>query len=159
MLCFRTRSGRSALGIALLLLQTLVFLAISGGLVLAAGGAALYATQQGEVTRLVDTDSLRAMDWTDFSPATSPDDTLRAIEADVAEFFARHTMAELYAIACETNLMLAPINSPERIQPGLGSLGRPSTRSPPMLRWIWLVPPQIVSDREKKNDDIIGLVG
>jgi hypothetical protein len=36
----------SALGIALLLLQTLVFLAISGGLVLAAGGAALYATQQ-----------------------------------------------------------------------------------------------------------------
>jgi len=36
----------SALGIALLLLQTLVFLTISGGLVLAAGGAALYATQQ-----------------------------------------------------------------------------------------------------------------
>ena len=36
----------SALGIALLLLQTLVFLAVSGGLVLAAGGATLYATQQ-----------------------------------------------------------------------------------------------------------------
>jgi hypothetical protein len=36
----------STLGIVLLLLQTLVFLAISGGLVLAAGGAALYATQQ-----------------------------------------------------------------------------------------------------------------
>ncbi|MCX5960824.1 MAG: hypothetical protein NT053_13715 [Cyanobacteria bacterium] len=36
----------SALGIALLLLQALVFLAVSGGLVLAAGGAALYATQQ-----------------------------------------------------------------------------------------------------------------
>jgi hypothetical protein len=36
----------SALGIALLLLQTLVFLAISGGLVLAAGGAAVYATQR-----------------------------------------------------------------------------------------------------------------
>ena len=36
----------SALGIALLLLQTLVFLAVSGGLVLAAGGAALVATQQ-----------------------------------------------------------------------------------------------------------------
>ncbi|MFM7549236.1 MAG: hypothetical protein ACKO8I_10290 [Cyanobacteriota bacterium] len=36
----------SALRIALLLLQTLVFLAISGGLVLAAGGAALVATQQ-----------------------------------------------------------------------------------------------------------------
>ena len=42
---------------------------------------------------------------------------------------------------------------------GLGSLGSPSTRSPTMLRWIWLVPPQIVSDREKKNADIIGLTG
>jgi hypothetical protein len=36
----------SALGIFLLLLQTLVFLAISGGLVLAAGGAAIYSTQK-----------------------------------------------------------------------------------------------------------------
>jgi hypothetical protein len=36
----------SALGIVLLLLQTLVFLAISGGLVVAAGGAALLAMQQ-----------------------------------------------------------------------------------------------------------------
>ena len=36
----------SALGIALLLLQVLVFLAVSGALVLAAGGAALVATPQ-----------------------------------------------------------------------------------------------------------------
>jgi hypothetical protein len=36
----------SALGIALLLLQALVFLVVSGALVLAAGGATLYATQQ-----------------------------------------------------------------------------------------------------------------
>jgi hypothetical protein len=36
----------SALGFFLLLLQTLVFLAVSGGLVLAAGGAALYTAQQ-----------------------------------------------------------------------------------------------------------------
>ena len=36
----------SAIGIFLLLLQTLVFLAISCGLVLAAGGAAIYATQR-----------------------------------------------------------------------------------------------------------------
>ncbi|MEY3750484.1 MAG: hypothetical protein RLZZ186_903 [Cyanobacteriota bacterium] len=36
----------SALGSFLLLIQTLVFLTISGGLVLAAGGAALYAMQQ-----------------------------------------------------------------------------------------------------------------
>jgi hypothetical protein len=36
----------SALGIALLLLQTLVFLAVSGSLVLAAGAAAIYTSQQ-----------------------------------------------------------------------------------------------------------------
>ena len=36
----------SALGIALLLLQTLVVQAVSGGLVLAASGAALYTAQQ-----------------------------------------------------------------------------------------------------------------
>jgi hypothetical protein len=39
-------AGASALGLLLLLLQTLVFLAISGGLALAAGGAAFYAMQQ-----------------------------------------------------------------------------------------------------------------
>ena len=36
----------SSLGISLLLLQALVVLAISGGLVLAAGGASLVATQR-----------------------------------------------------------------------------------------------------------------
>jgi hypothetical protein len=36
----------SGLGFFLLFLQTLMFLAISGGLVLAAGGAALYSTQK-----------------------------------------------------------------------------------------------------------------
>lgn len=39
-------NAASALGIVLLLLQTLVFLAISGCVVLAAGGAALYTAQQ-----------------------------------------------------------------------------------------------------------------
>ena len=36
----------SALGLLLLLLQTLVFLAVGGGLALVAGGAALYSLQQ-----------------------------------------------------------------------------------------------------------------
>src|SRR6478672_3874089 len=67
------------------------------------------------LTRLVDTDALRAMDWSTFSPNTADDETLRSIETDVAAFFAQHTMSELYAIACETNLMLAPINSPAEI--------------------------------------------
>ncbi|MGZ6994684.1 MAG: CoA transferase [Acidimicrobiia bacterium] len=67
------------------------------------------------LTRLVDTPTLRAMDWSTFSPNTADDETLRAIETDVAAFFAVHTMQELYDIACETNLMLAPINSPREI--------------------------------------------
>jgi hypothetical protein len=36
----------SALGFFLLIVQTVGFLAISGGLVLAAGGAAIYSTQK-----------------------------------------------------------------------------------------------------------------
>jgi crotonobetainyl-CoA:carnitine CoA-transferase CaiB-like acyl-CoA transferase len=67
------------------------------------------------LTRLVDTPALQAMDWTTFSPNTTDDETLRAIEVDVAAFFAGHTMQELYDFACETNLMLAPINSPREI--------------------------------------------
>lgn len=67
------------------------------------------------LTRLVDTDALRAVDWSTFSPNTADDTTLRAIEGDVAAYFAQHTMSELYDIACDTNLMLAPINSPAEI--------------------------------------------
>ena len=68
------------------------------------------------LTRLVDTPT-RCARWTGptFSPNTADDETLQAIEADVAAYFARHTMQELYDIACETNLMLAPINSPREI--------------------------------------------
>ena len=67
------------------------------------------------LTRLVGTHTMRAVDWSAFSPNTADDATLRAIERDVAAYFAQHTMSELYDIACETNLMLAPINSPAEI--------------------------------------------
>ncbi len=40
-----------------------------------------------------------------------------------------------------------------------GSLGSPSTRSPMMFRWISPVPPQMVSDREKKKDAWRSLTG
>ena len=46
-----------------------------------------------------------------------------------------------------------------RAYAGLGSLGSPSTRSPTMLRWISAVPPQIVSEREKKNEACKGDTG
>jgi crotonobetainyl-CoA:carnitine CoA-transferase CaiB-like acyl-CoA transferase len=63
----------------------------------------------------IDAASLTERDWTEFSQNTAPDDELKAIEQPVAEYFARHTMQELYEIACETNLMLAPCNSPREI--------------------------------------------
>ena len=78
------------------------------------GGKARLASLQ-TLTRLVDTETLRAMDWEQFSPNTTDDDTLAAVERDVAQFFSRHTITELYDIACETNVMLAPINSPKEI--------------------------------------------
>ncbi len=54
-------------------------------------------------------------DWSDFSPNTASDDELKQIEEAVAAYFAKHTMQELYELACETNLMLAPANSPREI--------------------------------------------
>ncbi len=54
-------------------------------------------------------------DWKDFSPNTASDEELKEIEDAVSTYFARHTMQELYELACETNLMLAPINSPREI--------------------------------------------
>ncbi|HEY4396492.1 MAG TPA: CoA transferase [Acidimicrobiia bacterium] len=63
----------------------------------------------------IDAGALTGRDWTEFSQNTAGDDELKAIEQPVAEYFARHTMQELYEIACETNLMLAPCNSPREI--------------------------------------------
>ena len=63
----------------------------------------------------IDASALAERDWTEFSPTTATDDDLKAIAQPVGEYFARHTMQELYEIACETNLMLAPCNSPREI--------------------------------------------
>ncbi|MGI8796646.1 MAG: CoA transferase [Acidimicrobiia bacterium] len=83
------------------------------------GGKARVPSLQ-MLTRLVLADGIHApgladRDWTGFSHTTASDEELKAIEAPVAEYFARHTMTELYEIACETNLMLAPANSPREI--------------------------------------------
>jgi crotonobetainyl-CoA:carnitine CoA-transferase CaiB-like acyl-CoA transferase len=54
-------------------------------------------------------------DWRYFNPAALESTELRAIEQPLAAWFARYTMAELYAIAVDTNLMLAPANSAAEI--------------------------------------------
>ncbi|MET0666466.1 MAG: CoA transferase, partial [Acidimicrobiales bacterium] len=63
----------------------------------------------------VDHPALTGRDWSTFSPNTTSDEDLAAIEAAVGSWFATKTMGELYALACETNLMLAPINSPREL--------------------------------------------
>ena len=63
----------------------------------------------------VPADALVNRDWNDFNQNTATDEDLAAIETAVAEYFSRHTMQELYDIAVETNLMLAPANSPREI--------------------------------------------
>ena len=54
-------------------------------------------------------------DWTSYEHNAATDDELRAIEAAVGAFFAERTVSELYELACERNLMLAPINGPKEL--------------------------------------------
>jgi crotonobetainyl-CoA:carnitine CoA-transferase CaiB-like acyl-CoA transferase len=67
------------------------------------------------LSKLTGDDGLLARDWNAFNQNTATDEDLRTIEAPIAAYFAAHTMQELYDIACETNLMLAPANSPREI--------------------------------------------
>lgn len=83
------------------------------------GGKARQANLE-TITRLVDeeglaTPALTDRNWAEYDHARVPADELAAISAPIAAYFPRHTMAELYEIACTTTLMLAPVNSPEQL--------------------------------------------
>jgi len=83
------------------------------------GGKARVANMQ-TITRLVAEDGLATpalteRDWTTYDHNRVGPGELDAIGAPIAEYFLRHTMAELYEIACATNLMLAPANSPRQL--------------------------------------------
>jgi crotonobetainyl-CoA:carnitine CoA-transferase CaiB-like acyl-CoA transferase len=83
------------------------------------GGRARTANLQ-TITRLVDEDGLATpaltdRDWTTYDHTKMTPEQLEEISAPIAEYFLRHKMAELYEIACETNLMLAPANSPREL--------------------------------------------
>ena len=54
-------------------------------------------------------------DWSTFNQNTETDESLAELEQRIGSYFEQHTMQELYDIACETNLMLAPANSPREI--------------------------------------------
>ncbi len=83
------------------------------------GGRARVANLQ-TITRLVDEDGLATpaltdRDWTTYDHTKMTPEQLEEISAPIAAYFLRHNMAELYEIACETNLMLAPANSPREL--------------------------------------------
>jgi crotonobetainyl-CoA:carnitine CoA-transferase CaiB-like acyl-CoA transferase len=59
--------------------------------------------------------SLAERDWSTFDHNAASDDELAELEQAVGRYFAAHTMTELYTLATETNLMLAPANSPAEI--------------------------------------------
>ena len=75
------------------------------------GGKARVATLE-LMEKLAD---LTPRDWTTFDVNQAPDEELDEIQEKVAAYFAVHTMQEIFDIACETNAMLAPINSPREI--------------------------------------------
>ena len=83
------------------------------------GGKARQATLEA-ITRLVDqaglaTPALTERDWSTYSHTEATNEELRAIEEPLAAYFAGRTTTELYEIANELNLMLAPINSSREI--------------------------------------------
>ncbi|HSS09251.1 MAG TPA: CoA transferase, partial [Acidimicrobiales bacterium] len=92
------------------------------------GGKARVANLQ-TITRLVDeaglaTPALTERDWSTYNHNDVSDDELRAIEQPIASYFLTRSMAELYEMACRTNLMLAPANSPKELYESAQLAGR-----------------------------------
>jgi crotonobetainyl-CoA:carnitine CoA-transferase CaiB-like acyl-CoA transferase len=75
------------------------------------GGKARVASLE-IIAKLAD---LPDRDWSEFNQNTATDEELAEMELRLAKYFAGQTMQELYDIACETNLMLAPANSPREV--------------------------------------------
>jgi crotonobetainyl-CoA:carnitine CoA-transferase CaiB-like acyl-CoA transferase len=83
------------------------------------GGKARVASLE-TLVHLVDeaglaTESLRTTDWATFDQNRASDAELEAIAGPIGAYFATRTMGELYAMACATNVMLAPANGPADI--------------------------------------------
>ncbi|MGE4650163.1 MAG: CoA transferase [Myxococcota bacterium] len=93
------------------------------------GGPARVHTNQFTATLLeeagIHAPAWSERDWTKFNPNQISDEEFRALEAPLASFMGRHTMAELFEIAIEHSWMLAPANSPREIHdsPQLASRG------------------------------------
>ena len=60
-------------------------------------------------------DALTERDWAAYDPGKLDETELEAISAPIAEFFSGRTMRDLYQLAVDTGLMLAPANSPREL--------------------------------------------
>ena len=78
------------------------------------GGKARIATLE-TLARLVDDPALTRTGLDHVGPEQGDRRGAARVEELVGDWFARHTTAELYDVACETNLMLAPVNSPREL--------------------------------------------
>src|SRR5207244_5223299 len=67
------------------------------------------------LAKLVGDPALIERDWTKWDTNTASDEELREVEGLVGDWFATRTTAELYEIASETNIMLAPVNAPREL--------------------------------------------
>jgi crotonobetainyl-CoA:carnitine CoA-transferase CaiB-like acyl-CoA transferase len=83
------------------------------------GGKARVPNLQ-TITRLLEeaglgSPALSERDWSAYNVNTVTDEEIAAIQEPIARYFAERTMADLYEIACQTHLMLAPANSPKEL--------------------------------------------
>lgn len=60
-------------------------------------------------------DAWRGRDWLTYDAKTADEAELRALEEPLSTLFRSRTMRAWYELACESNLMLAPIAGPEEI--------------------------------------------
>ena len=132
------------------------------------GGKARVASLE-TLTKLVvadgiPADALTSQDWSTYNQNTATDEELTGIATAVAEYFSRHTMTELYDIACKTNLMLAPANSPRRSTRRRSSRratssARTTTSPASRVRSPWCGPPMVkprpsVPSRKRRRPEL-----
>ncbi|MEE2664910.1 MAG: CoA transferase [Myxococcota bacterium] len=72
------------------------------------------------ITRLLVENGIEApawteRDWAKFNPNDTSDEEMAALEEPLVELFARYEMGALFEIACESNLMLASVNTPREV--------------------------------------------
>lgn len=63
----------------------------------------------------IDAPAWTERDWAKFNPNETSDEEMRALEAPLVDLFARYEMSEIFEIATQKNLMLAPANTSREI--------------------------------------------